>query len=117
LVEHDLFGDAGPSTKISRSSGRFERLAAEEDARRLRDDLLPALDRATRTIITAIRTLREFRAVGVNVTTGNATQVNVADTQVRSGRPSHPRSPRRPPDFDVERAAAVEVRQDEGRQV
>jgi hypothetical protein len=93
LVEHDLFGDAGPTAKISGTTGRVERLAAEEDARRLRDDLLPALDRASRTFIGAVRALREFRAVGVNVTIGAAAKVNVADKQVAIGPTLPPSAP------------------------
>jgi hypothetical protein len=91
LVEHDLFADAGPTAKISRTSGRFERLAAEEDARRLRDDLLPALERASRTFNSAIKALREFRGAGVNVSIAQAGQVNVADQQLVVG-PTEPPS-------------------------
>jgi hypothetical protein len=47
--------------------------------------VLTASDRTTRTFLTAIRTLREFRGAGVNVTIGAAAQVNVADRQVAIG--------------------------------
>ncbi len=85
LVEYHLFGDEGPTAKLNRINGRYQALAAEDDARRLRDDLLPALDRATKNFVSAVKTLRDFHGAAVSVNIGRATQVNVGEQQLVVG--------------------------------
>jgi hypothetical protein len=85
LVEHHLFRDEGPTPKIKRKDGRYVGIQAEDDARRLRDDLLPALDRASKNFISAVKVLREFHGAGVNLTIAQAGQVNVAEQQLVVG--------------------------------
>ncbi len=85
LVEHHLFRDEGPTPKINRTNGRYQGLAAEDDARRLRDDLLPALDRASKNFVSAIKTLRDFHGTGVNVTIAAVGQMNVGEQQLVVG--------------------------------
>jgi hypothetical protein len=88
LVEHHLFRDEGPTPKIKRKDGRYMGIQAEDDARRLRDDLLPAFDRASKNFISAVKTLREFHGAAVNLTIGQAAQVNVAEQQLVVGASS-----------------------------
>ena len=45
----------------------------------LREELLPAQDRAARSFITAVKALREFRATGVSANIAKAAQVNLAE--------------------------------------
>jgi hypothetical protein len=62
LVEHHLFSDEGPTMKVNARNGRYSGLHVEDEAARVREQLLPAFDRASKTFLTAIRTLREFRS-------------------------------------------------------
>jgi len=82
LVEHDLFRDEGPTVKTRGRYGGYAGLKAEDDGRRIREELLPAQDRATRSFINAVKALREFRASAVSVSIGQAAQVNVGEQQL-----------------------------------
>jgi len=85
LIEHDAFRDEGPTMKVNARNGRYSGLNVEDEAARVREQLLPAFDRASKTFLAAIRTLREFRASAVSVNIGQAAQVNVGEQQLVVG--------------------------------
>jgi hypothetical protein len=85
LVEHHLFAIDGPTAKMNERP-RVYGLRAEDDAARIRLELLPASERASRQFIATLKALHDFRRVGgVNVVVGSAGQVNVAQQQVAVG--------------------------------
>jgi hypothetical protein len=48
---------------------------------------VPAFDRASKTFLNAVKTLREFRATAVSVNIAAAGQVNLAEQQLVVGPP------------------------------
>jgi hypothetical protein len=85
LVEHELFGDAGPAVKLRRQHGPVEGLAVEDRLKRLGEVLLPLLDRANRMMIRNLKAIKELRQGPMPaVTVNQASQVNVASQQVNA---------------------------------
>ena len=92
-VEHEFFGEDGPSARFERRHGRASGLVVEERLARLGEQLLPLEDRASRMLVRHLKALAELRrgpAVAIaqaqQVNLGHGAQVNVAHGADRRGR-------------------------------
>lgn len=86
LIEHDSFFIEGPTPKLSRTH-KVSGLKAEDHASRLREQLMPLLEKASRQFIAnldAIRRIRQARPPSVMIE--NAGQVNVGSQQINSAQ-------------------------------
>jgi hypothetical protein len=84
-VEHEFFGEDGPSARFEGRYGRASGLVVEERLGRLAEQMLPLLDRANRAMIRNLQALAELRRQPTptpTVAIGHAGQVNVAQQQV-----------------------------------
>jgi len=82
-IEHECFGQEGPTAKLRHNWGVVEGLAVENTLRRLAEQLLPLFERANRQLIRnlqALRTLRHGPPPAVAI--GHAGQVNLAQQQI-----------------------------------
>jgi hypothetical protein len=82
-IEHECFGQEGPTAKLRNNWGVAEGLAVENTLRRLAEQLLPLFERANRQLIRnlqALRTLRHGPPPAVAI--GHAGQVNLAQQQI-----------------------------------
>lgn len=84
-IEHEFFGEEGPTATFERRYGRASGLVVEERLARLGEQLLPLQERANRMMIRNLRVLLEQRRKPVpSVAIGKAGQVNVASQQVNA---------------------------------
>jgi hypothetical protein len=98
LIEHEFFGQEGPSAKLRQKWGyQVEGLRVEDRLQRLAEQLMPLFERANRQLIRnlqALRTLRHGPPPAVAI--GHAGQVNLAQQQInmtqggRNGTGEHP---------------------------
>jgi hypothetical protein len=82
-IEHECFGQEGPTAKLRNNWGVAEGLAVEHTLRRLAEQLLPLFERANQQLIQnlqALRTLRHGPPPAVAI--GHAGQVNLAHQQI-----------------------------------
>jgi len=84
LIEHEFFGQEGPSAKLRQKWGsQVEGLRVEDRLQRLAEQLMPLFERANRQLIRnlqALRTLRHGPPPAVAI--GHAGQVNLAQQQI-----------------------------------
>jgi hypothetical protein len=81
----ELFAPPVPAATLDPNSGQVKGLAVEEHLKRIREQLLPLLDRANKMLIrnlTAVRGLRRGPTPAVAIE--QAEQVNVGEKQVNS---------------------------------
>ena len=97
-IEHECFGQEGPTAKLRNNWGVAEGLAVENTLRRLAEQLMPLFERANQQLIRTLKALREARAGGpASVAIHHAGQVNLAQQQVNvapGGRHGTGESPR-----------------------
>jgi hypothetical protein len=99
-IEQELFAEDALKVKLRQRYGRqIEGFAIEEELRRLREQLLPLLERVNRQLLQNLQAVQRPRpGVSPLLAIGRAGQVNVAQQQVniqrRDGRASTPVAPR-----------------------
>jgi hypothetical protein len=82
-IEHECFGQEGPTAKLRNTWGVAEGLAVENTLRRLAEQLLPLFERANRQLIRNLQALRTLRhGPPPTVAIGHAGQVNLGQQQV-----------------------------------
>ena len=82
-IEHECFGQEGPTPKLQRNWGVVEGLAVENTLRRLAEQLIPLFERANQQLIRTLKALRETRGgVPPSVAIHHAGQVNLGQQQV-----------------------------------
>jgi hypothetical protein len=96
-IEHECFGQEGPTPKLRHKWGVAEGLAVEDSLRRLAEQLLPLFERANRQLIRTLHALRTLRqGVAPAAAIGHAEHVNLAHHQLnvthegRNGTPEGP---------------------------
>jgi hypothetical protein len=84
VIEQELFGEDSLKVKLRQQYGaQFDGFAVEEPLRRLREQLLPLLERVNRQLLQNLQALRQGRHGPLpTVAIGRAGQVNVAQQQV-----------------------------------
>ena len=84
-VEHEFFGEDGPSARFERRYGRASGLVVEERLARLGEQLLPLQERANRSVVRNLKALAELRrGPAPSVAIAKAGQVNVGSQQVNA---------------------------------
>jgi hypothetical protein len=87
LIEHELFGLDSPSLYYRWKQELADRLTVEAHLTRIREQVLPLVDRANRMLLRNMKAIRELSQSPVPaVSVGTAVQVNVGDRQVNVAR-------------------------------
>ena len=82
-IEHECFGQEGPTAKLRHNWGVAEGLAVENTLRRLAEQLIPLFERANQQLIRTLQALRTLRhGPPPAVAIGHAGQVNLAHQQI-----------------------------------
>jgi len=82
-IEHECFGQEGPTAKLRHNWGVAEGLAVENTLRRLAEQLIPLFERANQQLIRTLQALRTLRhGPPPAVAIGHAGQVNLAQQQI-----------------------------------
>ena len=99
-IEHEFFGDNAFTDLVNGQPRIADRLAVSERVRRLSEQLMPALDRASRMVIRTVKAVKELRQGQVPaIAIGRAEQVTVANRPSRRLRPVKRELP--PPDDTI----------------
>jgi len=86
-IEREFFNDRGPTARLRGDGTRFRGLTVELELERMREMMLPMLDRCNRMFIRNLRAIQELRrGPAPNVNIGAAGRVNVAQQQVNAKR-------------------------------
>ena len=84
-VEHELFAQPMPTVTLDPKNGRVEGLAVEQHLKRIREQLLPLLDRSSKLMLRNLKALGELRRGRTPaVAIGRAEQVNVGERQANT---------------------------------
>jgi hypothetical protein len=87
-IEHEFFGDNAFTDLVNGEPRIADRFAVSERVRRLSEQLMPALDRASRMVIRTVKAVKELRQGQVPaIAIGRAEQVTVTSRPQRGLRP------------------------------